>query len=433
MKINYKSLDKSYYDGTLTEVEALKKRQEAIKEQLVQVQPSGASYDGKNLSGFSLDLLRDLKYAVQDLQELRKGDKDRAARDITLGMYFAEKYGIATDENGSSARALALLGVNMKNHTLADLTKLQFTANADMNANYRWLIGETVTEAIRAGVFQSRALWRELIASNELVPYDSVKIPVYKNPNGFMKTVREGESMKVGNIEFDEIALEAKDVGCGFVITDKLARNIRLNILSAYFQGATGVNLNRQLTKEAINRLINGNQLGVDGAPVVGVVAPGSFDYDNDWLEIILAMGELGYFADMVVGSRSMIKEAMALPEFKGFDGSERKANIETDLPMPSDYRFRATGAMPKVTPSGGQLLFLDTRQALRHYYTKPITLESDRDITKLQGEFYASMTTLFAKWNWDASIILDSTLKVATNPFPAIIDSETYDNESFD
>jgi len=58
---------------------------------------------------------------------------------------------------------------------------------------------------------------------------------------------------------------------------------------------ANGKNLDIQLTNEAVDRLINGNQPTFqDAAPVVGVQATGAFDYDNDWLELVIGASQCG-------------------------------------------------------------------------------------------------------------------------------------------
>jgi hypothetical protein len=289
-------------------------------------------------------------------------------------------------------------------------------------------LGETVTEALRSGMMQ-RGYFRRLVSKMETVPFDSIKVPVIKNPSGQFKELREGETFKTETIEFDEIAMETKDVGTSFNFTDRMLRNVRINILQNTLAAKNGFQLDVQLTNEAVARLINGNNAASgDAAPIVGVTAPGSFDYDNDWLEIVIGMAQLGYLPSTVVGSRGMIKEAMSLPEFKGFDGNMVKANANVSVPMPSDYQFIPTGAMPAKGPSGGQLLFVDSRYAMAHYQTKPITLENERIYNKLSERFYVSLTSCFVKEQADASMILDSTVNITTNPFPAEYDMEVYE-----
>jgi len=126
-----------------------------------------------------------------------------------------------------------------------------------------------------------------------------------------------------------------------------------------------------------------------------------------------------------------MIKEAMALPEFKGFDGETTKAEYSMDIPMVSDYRFFATGAMPAKGVGGGQLLFLDPTQAMTHYTTKPLTVERDRLMRNLTDEYVVSMTSVFVKKQADAAMILDSSVSNTTNPFPAEYDMEAYERNA--
>jgi hypothetical protein len=230
-------------------------------------------------------------------------------------------------------------------------------------------------------------------------------------------------------MEYDEISVETKDVATAFRFTDRVLRNVRLNILQETLATTNGLNLDIQLTNEAIERLINGNQPGyADAAPIIGVGTPGAFDYDNDWLELVIGMAQLGYQATTVVGSRSMIKEAMALPEFKGSDYADVKAGTQSLVPMPMDYVFMPTGAMPDKGVGGGQLLFLDSRFAMAHYTTKPLTMENQRLIRNLTEEWVLSFTSAFVKEQADASMILDSSVNITANPFPAAFDMQAYE-----
>lgn len=385
------------------------------------------------LAGYSLDLARELPQIVKRVNALRSGSKVDPAVDISLGEYVHEVYGIEKDAKGSSANFMKLLGLDTSRITLHDLTRdgrLKFTSVSGLDGGFEWLIGETITEAIRAGLYQ-RGTYRSLIASSETVPFDRITIPQVQNAQKGMQTKREGATIEADVIKYGEQSLTAKTVASRIFLTDEVIRNVQLNILQDWLFSNTGMDLDRKLTNDAIFRLVNGNQPGTDGAPVVGVVTPSSFDYDDDWLEVVIAMAENGYSATQVLGNRAMIKEAMALPEFKGFDGTAVKAQtgLGPNVPLPSMYNFIPFGGVAANT-----LIFLDQRQALRHYMTKPLTLENSRDIVRLGTDQVISMTTVFARWYQDAVTILNKTLDVATNPYPSAFDAETYDaNRTFD
>jgi len=386
----------------------------------------------KELDGMSYDIAKDLEQITRTIDNLRMGSTTRAAADITLAEFMEEAYGIPMGKNGTCDNVLSVLGINKNEQSIGyflDYSKgaMSFTTIPELNKNFKWLIGETVTEAVRS-TLQQRAIYRRLVNKMETVPFDSIKVPVFKNPNGIFQELREGETVKMGTMEFDEIAMETKDIGCAFKLTDRAARNLKINIVQAQIAGSVGVNLDIQLTNEAVDRLINGNNAAsLDAAPVIGVTTPGSFDYDNDWLELVIGMSELGYSPNVVLGVRQMVKEVYALPEFKGFDGVATKANLGGIL-MPADYFVQATGAMPAASPSGGQLLFVDPRFAMAHYTTKPLMMENVRNIESLTEKFVVSSTSCFVKELADAAMILDSTVNVSANPFPAEYDREAYE-----
>lgn len=386
--------------------------------------------NGEALTGFSKDIVLDLKEAKQEVNHLRKGSKTRAAFDISFGQYAQERWGIATDEFGTSDNLLKLIGVNKYENTLADLAGkgLSFSNIAEQNEGYSWLVGEVILDALRISMTQ-RAIWRELISASEMVTYDRITIPIIKNASAGFERKREGSTMKIRTQEFGEIDMKVETVADAFSITDELARNSRINVLQEWLMNSTGKHLNTQLTWEAVDRLLNGNTNGgADAAPIIGVGTPGAFDYDNDWLEVVVGAAELGYEFTKVLGVRAMIKEAMALDEFKGFDGMATKALTSMPgVPLPSAYQFYPTGAMPAKGVGGGKLLFLDNRFAMAHYSTKPLTIENERNILELTETTAVSMTSVFIKQMADASMVLDSSVNIAANPFPSEYDAETW------
>ena len=263
--------------------------------------------------------------------------------------------------------------------TLSDLQqgsngRMSFTSTPDFNRNFEWLVGETVTEAIRANLI-NRGVYRAVTANFLTTAFDTVNIPIVKRPSFKMRAIKEGAIPESGSFGFDEIKMETKEVGTRVKLTDRVLRNIQIDLLAEALREVSAT-LDIQLTNDAVARLINGNDAAfADAAPIVGVGTPGSFDYDDDWLEIVLGMCELGYRPTTVLGDRRMIKQAMALPEFKGFDGVATKANAmlaNMAAPLPSEYGLIPTGAMPASSGSGGQLLFVDGSAALNHYTSKP-------------------------------------------------------------
>lgn len=409
-------------------------RAAAVHKYITGTQAKLGTWEGNKPIGFTEVLLQDLPEIVQSVQRLRAGTKDTPAVDITIGSYCAERYGIATDEMGSSDALWRMLKLDKSMISLNDLHRtgrMNFTTMPELNKNFEWLIGETITEALRAGLLQ-RGVYRRLIQSQETVPYDSIKIPVHKKPNGRWRQYKEGATIRISSIEFDEIAVECKDIAQGFRMTDKVVRNCKINILQEALMGIVGQQLDDQLTYAAVQRLINGNTTGVDGAPIVGVDTIGTITYDEDWLEMVIGGAELGYRFDTVLGVRKMIKQVMALPEFKGFDGNTKLAQVGMDVPIPSQYLLIPTGAMPAMAPTGGQLLFLDPRRAMKLFISKPISIENDRIARELTTETFASMTFAFVKQYADASMIMDTTVTNVTDPFPEDMDAEQFQSVGF-
>lgn len=396
---------------------------------------------GANPEGVVKDIAFNLKNIVQAYETVRRGTFEDAPRNISLGQYIAERYGIATDKDGTLDGLFRFLGLPDKQHmtlsSLHEATSMRFASIPEYNESFRWLISETILDPIRVILLQ-RGVWRQLIQSAETVANDTIVAPLFKRPSGRWQQLREGAQIKAGKIEMTETRVQLKTIATGIEITDQVARNIAINILQEYIGGMASIELDDRLTYDCVQTILNGNDpAGSDAASIVGVQSAGVLDYDTDWLPLVIKMITLGMRPEVVLGDSLMITEVMTLPEFKGFDGTAKLANVTLDRGiralMPSEYAVIPTGAMPAKGVGGGKLLFIDPMATISHYTSKPLSMETARIVEKLSSFHQINMTTGFLKKRVDSSFVLDTSVTYAANPFPAEYDSETLQREGYD
>lgn len=396
---------------------------------------------GSEPEGAIADIVRNLKHIVQGYEAVRKGNFQDAPRNISLGQYIAERYGIATDKNGTLEGIFRFLGLpdkqNMTLSSLYESSSMQFATIPEYNESFRWLISETILDPIRVMLLQ-RGIWRQLIQSAETVANDTVIAPIFKRPSGRWQQLREGAQIKSGKLEFTETRVQLKTIATGIEITDQIARNIAVNILQEYIGMMASIELDDRLTYDCVHTILNGNDpAGSDAASIIGVQSAGVLDYDDDWLPLVIKMITLGMRPEVVLGDATMITEVMSLPEFKGFDGTAKLANVTLDRGiralMPSEYSVVPTGAMPAAGGGGGKLLFIDPMATVSHYTSKPLSMETARIVEKLSSFHQINMTTGFLKKRVDSSFVLDTSITYALNPFPAEYNSELLQREGYD
>ena len=387
--------------------------------------------------GLTLDLAKDGAALARELRELRKSSATENPVDLSIGELAAMRYGIKTDEKGTGRNYFKALGLDLGSATFSEIREgklgsMSFNTMADFDRGFEWLVDEVVTDILRTGLM-SRGLYREITGSFETISRDNLTIPIVQNASYQMRAIMDGANAQAGDFGFQEIQMQTKELASTVKLSDRTLRSVKIDLLREYFMSISD-KLQIQLSADAVNRILNGNTAAAnDAAPIVGVGTTGSFDYDNDWLELVLGGSELGYSYTTVLGARNMVKQAMALEEFKGFDGVATKAQTVVDTmaaPLPAQYRFMTTGHMPSAAPAGGQLLFLDVANCLTHYTSKPLQLEQYRIYDQLTTGVVASMTSLFVKKRADSAMILDSSVSNTTNPFPEEYDMEAYERQ---
>lgn len=363
------------------------------------------------------NILLDLPEAMRQLQAIRSGGVNKEAIDLSIGDYVKEKFGYAPSDTGSPESLYAQLGISPSRDTIESLMTMN-----DFNHQYRWLVPEIIREAVRLGL-RKPAVYPNLIAGEETVSQLKVTMPHINLSDATPKLLNEAETIPTGNVSFGQKDVKLKKMGIGLKITDEVEKYVPLNILSIFLQDV-GVKLNLGLDTLAINTLINGEQAGESAAVVgVGTVLNG-ISY-VDILKAWLRMGRLGRLPSAMLSNEDAAIKVLQMAEFKGFDGVSTTQKIVVKTPIPQTQDFYVHGVMP----TGDKLMLVDKTAALIKLNAAALSVESERIVERQINGTYVTLATGFATLFRDARLIIDGTLDISTNPYPAFMDVAAAEN----
>ncbi len=371
----------------------------------------------KTTGAESADVLKaniaiDLKDAVQQMDILRAGTKDRRAVEINLAEYAKAKWGFSPSDNGSPDSFYAALGINPSNISITQLMSIP-----DFNDGFRWLIPEVIREAVRLGL-RKAPIYGNLIAAEETVTQPSVIMPHINLADAMPKKLNEAESIPVGTTTFGQKTVKLQKIGTGIKITDEVQQYVSLNMLSLYLQDL-GVKLGQGLDSMAIDVLINGDQAdGSEAAAIIGVQTPNTLAY-IDMLRAWIRMGRLGKMPSGLLSNEDIALEVLQLAEFKALPGKATLQNINIQTPVPASQNFWIHGAMP----ASNKIMLIDTSSALIKLNSQALRVESERIASKQINGTYVTLTTGFATLFRDARVIMDKSLNITAAPFPTWMD----------
>lgn len=241
--------------------------------------------------------------------------------------------------------------------------------------------------------------------------------------------LNEGETIPVGSTSFQERDVKIQKLGTGLKISDEVQKYVSLNILSLYLQDV-GVKMGLGLDTLAIDSLINGDDSAATfSAPVVGVSNPALGVQYVDLLRSWIRMGRLGKMPNGLISNEDEALVILQMAEFKGANYNNTKQNINLRTPIPQSAEYLIHGAMP----SGNKIAMYDAKSALIKLNATGLLVESARIAERQLTGTYVTQTTGFARMFRDAFLIIDGTLDIATNPFPAYMNPNAAENVIFE
>jgi hypothetical protein len=284
----------------------------------------------------------------------------------------------------------------------------------------RWLVPEIFRDAIRLGFINS-PIHSDFIIREEAAPQPTQIMPYWDMtmlPNT-PSTLGAAESIPMGNIKFDQKTVRINKSGIGIEITDEAIQYTNISLLSI-FLADVGVKLGSQLSQQAINCLINGEQ--ADGSAAAGVVGV------NTASQIA--------FADMVkvftrgslrnrkwyrcIGNEDMVNTLMNTPAFQ-----ERQTNPWGRPQLTLNTKTKTTYEIDVYTHGSvpaGNLIMADPDVTMIQLTCQPLRVESERIVQRQISGTYATITTGFAIVFADGRVILTTASNFATTPWPAFL-----------
>lgn len=343
---------------------------------------------------------------------------------------FYEHLGIYTSADTLESAANRL-GINSFNRATLEAILVeagQFASpnsTKDFPTDYRFLIAEVVTQAIRTG-YQNASQHENWIASTQNMPQRKLTMPRIERGNSMPMKINEGAAIPTGSLRFGKKDVSVYKIGTGFDMTDELITASTIDLVLV-FLAEVGNDMSIGADVEALRTLVSGEQPDLsESAPVVGVLDTTKGYQYKDFKKIFSRMARLKRPAGRLVTSEDDSVDITSIDRFEGFQGDTRLASIQTIIGVPERFENDV-----HVLPTG-QILFLADKMAMVKLRHKGLTVERRRNPQTQVEELYVSDHIGFAILRRDARVLLDKTVNFSAAGFPAYMDIDSRIAEAF-
>lgn len=353
-----------------------------------------------------------------DLQKVRagtlkilnspKGDVVLGKKDMSMIEYLGVMYPDGKDKDGvfDIQHVYNELGINPNVMTVEQLI--------DLDQDTKWIVPEIFRDAIRKGI-RSSPNYTKLVAASETIAQPQQNMPYWNLSDAEPKSVNQGETIPKGTVSYGSKLVTITKQGMGVSLTYEAIQFSSLNMLSIFLEDV-GIKLGQKLDKALVDILVNGDQAnGDESAAVIGVSNPVIGLLYKDLLYAWIRGSRLGRLYSTMVASEVSANTIMNLTEFKDKQAGTPQQSVVLNATIPSQSQIYLTGQISET-----QVILMDVARALVQLTATPLTVEGEKIISKQIQDTYASITTGFANIFRDARVIIDSSLDVATNDFPA-------------
>jgi hypothetical protein len=346
----------------------------------------------------------EIKNAVMAVQSLRTSQED--ASDISFEEYVSKRWGTTMESFFND------LGINTGQDVISNLYLMP-------DENVRWLVPEIIRSAVRLGL-RKNPIWPDIIAAEQSVKALSITTPYFNMSEAAPRYVGQAETIPLGDISFGDKTLKLRKIGKGIKIPYEVLKYVAVDVVGIFLQDF-GVKLNQAQDTLMIDILINGEQAdGSESAPVIGVQTPGTLTY-RDLLKVWIRMARIGKTPTAIIGGETAALDTLDLDEFKKREAGTTQANLDLKTPIPKNSSYYIHGAVPD-----DQQIIVDRSAALIKYNAQPLLIESEKIVSNQTEATYASLATGFGVIFRDGRAILDSSLDITTDGFPAYMDPST-------
>jgi HK97 family phage major capsid protein len=399
-----------------------------VKNELHAIKTTGTTVNNAEDVRFSIEeTIVDFK---KNMQDVRRGDveqniapKDLSFSECTQAYYGVDANtfmkGIGVSLNSDNFKSLgdkngvSLLSGKSVENMLIEYTQhnSSFSTNpantSGIDKDFRFIIPEIILQYIKLGLM-SKAKYVNWIIKTISVANDKVTQPYILPADAMPTRIAEGARIPMGSLKFGKKDVSLFKVGTGFAITDELAYRSTIDMVGLYLQ-EVGVNMSRAKDIEAFNCLINGDQdNGSESAALIGVATANTLlTSDIDTMVTRMGLGEQTpnriitgeTLSNVDLNETKPQRELMKIAAYTG---------LTTDVYAP----------MPE-----GQMMFLDTTKSMIELKYRGMQVEREREPETQTEMLYVSDFVGFMKFKRDAANILDKTVAISSNNFPAYMD----------
>ena len=365
-----------------------------------------------------LGLKGKVKGMYSDLQKIRagtlkvlespKGSVVLGKKDLSMVEYLGAMYPDGKDKDGvfDIQHVYNELGINPNVMTVEQLI--------DLDPDTRWLVPEIFRDAIRKGI-RSTPNYSRLVAASETIPQPQHNMPYWDLSDAEPDPLQQGETIGKGSVTYGSKMVSVSKQGLGVSITYEALQFSSLNMVSIFLEDV-GIKLGQKLDKALVDILVNGDQAnGSESAAVIGVNNPVTGLLYRDLLYAWIRGSRLGRMYSTMVASEAMANTIMNLTEFKDKQAGTPQQSVVLNATIPSQSQVFLTGQLDDT-----QVVLMDVARALVQLTATPLTVEGEKIISKQIQDTYATITTGFANIFRDARVVIDASLDVASNDFPA-------------
>lgn len=346
-----------------------------------------------------------MKAFHHDMQKLRQ-----QGQDVSLKQFLAETYGDEyTPEKFYAEAGIDLNGMTVeKMLTTDDLT--------------RYLFPEVFRDAVIRGL-EYTPIYGRLVTGEERIESTGLTMPKMDWTTIDQEEIRLRDTHEAATITEGEIMVWAEKT----VNIRKKARGLKQSYeslmftpidLARIFFEELGVKLGADLDREAINVLLNGDQVdGGESAPVIGAATANVLTY-RDIARAWTRFRKLGRNSSIMLASEIDTLTILDMPEFQRTIGAGAQTPSGVTLnvvnPLPNSQDIFVTDAVPT-----GMLVLVDTARAMVQLTAMPLLIETEKIVSRQINGEYVSIITGFANIFKDGRLVLDYTTDLSTNPGP--------------
>lgn len=349
-----------------------------------------------------------IKEAVTTLESLRRDSEN--PKEVSFPEYVRARYSCSMESYYED------LGIDPQLDTISNIVT---TPDED----YKWLVPETVREALRLGL-RKAPIYSSIIAAEQTVKSLNVTAPWINMSDATPRYVGEAETITLGGISYGEKSFKLRKLGRGIKIPYEVRQYVALNVVSIFLQDM-GVKLGHGIDSLLIDVLLNGEQAnGSESAPVVGIGNTVTGIVYKDILRVWLRMSRIGKNPTAMIGGEDMALDLLDLPEFKEKHAGTTAATLNVKTPIPTKSDFFIHGSMPD-----DQLLVIDPSSTVIKYNSQPLLVETEKIVSNQTEATYATLTTGFGIVYRDSRVVIDSSLAFSGNGFPSYMDASALES----